>query len=83
MVERETMDTPKKFSDAQNQFSQLVGSLPAGAVQAKFRAVVDQLLDKYKLVTREELELQAQVLARTRERLEELEAQVALLEKES
>jgi hypothetical protein len=40
------------------------------------------VLDRFDLVTREELEIQEAVLRRTREKLESLEAQVAELEKQ-
>ena len=42
---------------------------------------MNQGFQKMDLVTREEFELQAKVLAKTREKLEALEAKVATLEK--
>ena len=44
------------------------------------RAALQQALARMNLVTREELEVQEAVLARTREKLETLEKQVAELE---
>ncbi|MEE1567970.1 MAG: accessory factor UbiK family protein, partial [Arenicellales bacterium] len=46
------------------------------------RAIVQATLDKMDLVTREEMEIQEKVLARTRERLEALEARLTELEQE-
>jgi hypothetical protein len=53
----------------------------AQEVEKNLRAALTAALAKLDLVTREELEVQAAVLARTRARLEELEKQVAELEK--
>lgn len=44
------------------------------------RAAVQASLDRLDLVTREELEVQEAVLARTRKKLEELEQKIASLE---
>jgi BMFP domain-containing protein YqiC len=45
--------------------------------------MMNQGFQKMDLVTREEFDLQAKVLAKTREKLEALEAKVATLEKTS
>jgi len=58
--------------------------LPGGFAQeaeSNLRAALQAALTRLNLVTREELEVQAAVLTRTRARLEELEKQVAGLEK--
>ena len=47
---------------------------------ANFRAVLQSGLSKLDLVTREEFDVQRCVLLRTREKIEELERQVARLE---
>jgi BMFP domain-containing protein YqiC len=63
---------------------QVSASLPgevAGEVRHNLRAALVALFERMELVTREELEIQEQVLLRTRERLESLEAQVAELER--
>jgi len=54
----------------------------AQEVEKNFRAVLTAGLGKLDLVTREEFEVQSQVLARTRARLEALEKQVADMEKQ-
>ncbi|HKK03860.1 MAG TPA: accessory factor UbiK family protein [Gammaproteobacteria bacterium] len=65
----------------------LADSLPGGlkALQAdaeeNFRAVLHAGLSRLELVTREEFDVQAAVLRRTREKLEALEARLAALEK--
>ncbi len=58
-------------------------ALPGGFAQdmeKNLRAALTAALARLNLVTREELEVQAAVLARTRARLEELEKQVAEME---
>ena len=65
----------------------LAESVPAGLksmrddLESNFRSVLKSGLDKLDLVTREEFEVQQAVLARTREKLEALEAKVKEFEK--
>lgn len=62
-------------------------SMPEGLVKIKqdmednMRAGIEKALARLNLVTREEFDVQSAVLARTREKLEALEKQVAELEK--
>jgi ubiquinone biosynthesis accessory factor UbiK len=49
-------------------------------LEAGFRAVLRERLARLDLVTRDEFDAQTRVLARTRARLEELEARLAALE---
>lgn len=51
-------------------------------VQKNMRAALQSALERLDLVTREELEVQEAVLARTREKLQELEKKVAALEEQ-
>ena len=66
----------------------IASALPSGADQTQadlarnVRAAVSSILARMDLVTREEFDAQTAVLARTREKLEAMEKQVALLEKE-
>jgi hypothetical protein len=66
----------------------LSAALPQGLQQAQadleknFRATLQSALGRLDLVTREEFDVQTRVLARTRARLEALEAQVSAMEKE-
>jgi BMFP domain-containing protein YqiC len=53
---------------------------PARDVERNLKAAMTGLLAKLDLVTREEFDVQAQVLTRTREKLQELEARLAYLE---
>ena len=66
----------------------LAETLPEGLkslredAEKNFRAVLESSLAKLDLVTREEFEVQEAVLARTREKLEGLEARLAELEEQ-
>ena len=51
-------------------------------VKKNMRAALQSALERLDLVTREELEVQEAVLARTREKLQELEEKIAALEKQ-
>lgn len=69
--------------------TRLSATMPSGiqALQAdvmkNMRATLESGLGKLDLVTREEFEVQSAVLARTREKLEELEAQIRALEEKA
>ncbi len=56
--------------------------LPQGPkdIEKNVRAALQGVFDRLKLVTREELEVQEEVLQRTRARLQELEKRIAELE---
>ena len=69
-------DFPAKISDA-------LRYAPAKDIQKNVRSMMTQGFSKLDLVTREEFDVQSQVLARTRARLEELEARVQALESRS
>jgi ubiquinone biosynthesis accessory factor UbiK len=68
------------FSDFQNRVSEALRNSPAADIEKNVRAMMTQGFAKLDLVTREEFDVQSQVLARTRARLEELETRVAALE---
>lgn len=74
---------PKHLDDLAQRLS---GSLPKGLqalqedINRNLRASLEGGLAKLDLVTREEFDVQAAVLTRTREKLERLEALVAELE---
>jgi hypothetical protein len=77
------MIDPKLFDDLSQR---LAGSVPSGLKQLQedfernVRGIAESALSRMDLVTREELDVQQAVLARTRQKLEALERQVAELE---
>ena len=68
------------FQDIQSKVSDLLKNSPAKDMERNVNAMMTQGFSKFDLVTREEFDTQAQVLTRTRLRLEELERRVAELE---
>ena len=75
------MINPQNIEQVLDSLRRAVPGGLAQEVEKNLRAALTAALSKLDLVTREELDVQAAVLARTRARLEELEKQVAELEK--
>lgn len=74
------MDKTNFLNDLQNKLNKVLESSPAKDVEKNMKAMLNQGFSKLDLVTREEFDVQAQVLAKTRVRLELLETRVAELE---
>jgi len=70
----------KIFEDISAKLSDAAKSSPAKDIEKNMRALLTQGFAKLDLVTREEFDVQAQVLARTREKLTALKARVDELE---
>ena len=74
---------PKKLEEIARQ---IADSVPPGvknmaeAAEGKIKQVLQAQLSKLDLVTREEFDIQTQVLIRTREKLEAMESRIAALE---
>jgi len=68
------------FDDLSAKLSDLVKNSPAKDIEKNARALLMQGFAKLDLVTREEFDIQAEVLARARQQLTALEARVAELE---
>ncbi|MGQ9686795.1 MAG: accessory factor UbiK family protein [Thiobacillaceae bacterium] len=62
------------------RISEVLAASPAKDLEKNLKATLAALFAKLDLVTREEFDVQAQVLARTREQLGALEARLAKLE---
>jgi BMFP domain-containing protein YqiC len=77
------MFDPKAIDDIANR---LAGAIPPGLNNIKddlektFQAILQGVLGKLDLVTREEFEVQKLILAKTRSKLEDLEKRVAEIE---
>jgi BMFP domain-containing protein YqiC len=74
------MQAAKFFEDLNAKFSELLAASPAKDFEKNARAMMAAGFARLDLVTREEFDVQAKVLARTREKLEMLESRVAELE---
>ena len=70
----------KIFDDLSAKLSEVMKSSRAKDIEKNVRALLMQGFAKLDLITREEFDIQTQVLARTREHLTALEARVAALE---
>ena len=68
------------FDDFQTKINEAFENSPAKDIEKNVKAMLTQGFAKLDLVTREEFDIQVQVLAKTREKLEVLEARVAELE---
>ncbi len=67
----------------QNKIGEAIRNSPARDIEKNVRTMMNHGFQKMDLVTREEFDLQARVLAKTREKLEALEEKVTALEKKS
>ena len=74
------MLNPKITEEFTARIGEVLAMSPARDVEKNMRASLAAWLSKLDLVSREEFDVQAQVLARTREKLQELEARLARLE---
>lgn len=72
---------PKLLDDFSAKMSALLANSPVKDIEKNAKAVLGGVFAKLDLVTREEFDVQAQVLARTRAKLKDLEARVTALEK--
>ncbi len=73
---------PSFLSELQDKIHQVLQQSPAKDIEKNMRAMLNQGFSKLDLLTREEFEVQADVLARTRARLEALEKRVSELEEQ-
>lgn len=75
MLDRKTLD------DLGTRLSALLAAGPARDFEKNAKALFSGFFARLDLVTREEFDIQSQVLARTREKLKDLEARVEALER--
>nr|WP_026258679.1 accessory factor UbiK family protein [Uliginosibacterium gangwonense] len=71
----------KIFEELGNKVSELLATTPAKDMEKNIKAMLSGAFAKLDLVSREEFEVQRELLARTRERLEALEKKLAEAEK--
>lgn len=74
------MLNPKLLDDVSARISALMANTPAADIEKNLRALLSGFFGRLDLVTREEFDVQREVLARTREKLGLLEARIAELE---
>ena len=77
------MIDPKIFDELSKRLSAIIAASPAADIEKNVRALLSGFFARLDLVTREEFDVQAQVLQRTREKLQALEARMTEMEKAS
>jgi BMFP domain-containing protein YqiC len=75
------METPAFVEDLQQRIAAMLSGTPAADLQKNLKALLAQQFARLDLVTREEFEIQREVLATARAKIAALEAKVAQLEK--
>jgi BMFP domain-containing protein YqiC len=74
------MFDPKILEELSARLGAMVAASPAADIEKNARALLSGFFAKLDLVTREEFDIQAQVLQRTREKLKALEERISRLE---
>lgn len=77
MVRKELLD------EIGSRVSEVLAASPAKDLEKNLKALLASVFARLDLVTREEFDVQREVLARTREKLEALERRVAALESQA
>lgn len=72
---------PKVFEELSSRLSALIAASPAADIEKNARALLSGFFARLDLVSREEFDIQAQVLQRTREKIKALEERIARLER--
>lgn len=69
----------KLFDEISSRISQLAANTPAAELEKNAKALLMSAFSRLDLVTREEFDLQRELLAKAREKLDALEAEVTRL----
>ena len=75
------MAETRLFEEIDRKLREVFARSPAADLEKNLRVLLQSTFARLDLVTREEFDVQREVLARTRAKLEALEAQLAALEK--
>lgn len=74
------MDHPKLLDEISHRLSELVAASPVKDIEKNARGLLASAFSRMDLVTREEFDVQKEVLARAHAKIVALEARVAALE---
>ena len=74
------MLNPKLLDEISAKIKDAVAQSPAKDIEKNLQAVLQSVFSRLNLITREEFDVQQEVLLRTREKLAALEARVAAME---
>ena len=70
----------EKLSEISNKIREIVKDSPLPDIEKNIEALLKGIFTKMELVTREEFDVQTEVLKRTRQKLEELEKKLSEIE---
>ena len=70
----------EKLSEISNKIREIVKDSPLPEIEKNIDALLKSMFTKMELVTREEFDVQTEVLKRTRQKLEELEKKLSEIE---
>ncbi len=70
----------EKLTEISNKIRQIVNDSPLPDIEKNIDALLKGMFTKMELVTREEFDVQTEVLKRTRQKLEELEKKLSEIE---
>lgn len=68
------------FEDLQRNISEMIAKSPAGDIERNVRAMMTQTFSRMDLITREEFDIQKELLERVMERVAALELRIQALE---
>lgn len=74
------MNRNEWLEDMQKNLADLIARSPAADIERNVKAMMGQAFSRMDLITREEFDVQAELLARTRARADALEARIQALE---
>jgi ubiquinone biosynthesis accessory factor UbiK len=74
------MFNSQAINDLSNKINEIIKSSPLADAEKNINALIQGVFTKMELVSREEFDIQAEVLRNTREKLVQLEAKLAELE---
>ena len=74
------MFNSEKINEISNKISEIIKSSPLADAEKNINALIQGAFTKMELVSREEFDVQAEVLRNTREKLTKLEAKLTELE---
>lgn len=82
MTANSKFPNPAFINDLVGKLGEVLKQSPAKDIEQNLKAGLTSMLGKLEMVNREEFDVQTEVLARTREKLAQLEARIAELEKQ-
>jgi ubiquinone biosynthesis accessory factor UbiK len=77
------MFSTEKVNEISNKINEIIKSSPLADIEKNINALIQGVFTKMELVSREEFDIQTEVLRNTREKLTKLEAKLTELEEKN